>query len=146
MLTRRNAVMIAPGIFATRAATAQQGTRIDITRARTEPVPIAIPAMAGATPDGARIGAQIAQVITNNLRNSGLFRPVNRDAFIQTPEAAAATPRFQDWRIINATFLVTGRVAGSGDQLRVEFRLWDILPGEQALGTAYNASASNWRQ
>jgi TolB protein len=146
MITRRNAVLIAPGIIAARGVSAQQGTRIDITRARTEPVPIAIPAMAGTTPDGARLGAQIAQVITNNLRNSGLFRPVNRDAFIQTPEAAAAAPRFQDWRLVNATFLVTGRVQAQGDQLRVEFRLWDILPEQQSLGTAYNASVSNWRQ
>jgi TolB protein len=148
-LTRRHALaasMVAPGIWATRHAQAQQGTVIDITRARTEPVPIAIPAMAGVNADGARLGAQIAQVITNNLRNSGLFRPVDRAAFIQTPEAAAATPRFQDWRVINATFLVTGRVSATGDQLRVEFRLWDILPEQQSLGTAYNASVNNWRQ
>ncbi len=148
-LTRRTALaasMVAPGIWATRRAHAQQGTVIDITRARTEPVPIAIPAMAGVNADGARLGAQIAQVITSNLRNSGLFRPVDRAAFIQTPEAAAATPRFQDWRVINATFLVTGRVSATGDQLRVEFRLWDILPEQQSLGTAYNASVNNWRQ
>ncbi|MCS6891160.1 MAG: Tol-Pal system beta propeller repeat protein TolB [Rhodovarius sp.] len=138
--------MIAPGIWAARRVRAQQGTVIDITRARTEPIPIAIPAMAGLNPEGQRLGALIAQVITNNLRSSGLFRPVERAAYIQTPEAAAAAPRFQDWRLINATFLVTGRVSAQGDALRVEFRLWDILPEQQSLGTAYSASVSNWRQ
>jgi TolB protein len=141
--------LVAPGIFATPwPASGQSGqpTIVDITRARTEPIPIAIPNMAGTGSEGARLGAQIAQVITNNLRNSGLFRPVERAAFIQSPEAAAATPRFQDWRVIGAVGLVTGRVDASGDRLRVEFRLWDILPEQQALGTAYNASLSNWRQ
>lgn len=148
---RRSLLTGAAGILATPllaplAAQAQSGTVIDITRARTEPVPIAIPDMAGTGSDGARLGAAISRVIANNLRNSGLFRPVERAAFIQSAEAAAATPRFQDWRVIGAVALVTGRVDASGDRLRVEFRLWDILPEQQALGTAYNATAGNWRQ
>ena len=144
---RRSLLTGAAGILATPLlAQAQSGTVIDITRARTEPVPIAIPDMAGTGSDGARLGAAISRVIANNLRNSGLFRPVERAAFIQSAEAAAATPRFQDWRVIGAVALVTGRVDASGDRLRVEFRLWDILPEQQALGTAYNATASNWRQ
>ena len=137
IITRRT-TLLAP--LATTAALAQ-GSVVDVTRARTEPVPIAIPAMAGG-----EMGARIASVITNNLRNSGLFRPVNQAAFIQSAEAAAGTPRFQDWRVVGANFLVTGRVADSGGQMRVEFRLWDVLPEAQALGTAYNASAANWRQ
>jgi TolB protein len=144
---RRSLLTGAAGILATPlAAQAQSGTVIDITRARTEPVPIAIPDMAGTGSDGARLGAALSRVISNNLRNSGLFRPVERAAFIQSAEAAAATPRFQDWRVIGAVALVTGRVDSSGDRLRVEFRLWDILPEQQALGTAYNATAGNWRQ
>ncbi|NDG48881.1 MAG: Tol-Pal system protein TolB [Rhodospirillales bacterium] len=125
IITRRTA-LLAP--FAASQALAQ-GSVVDITRARTEPVPIAVPDMAGTTPDGQRLGRDMARVILNNLRNSGLFRPVDRAAFIQTPEAAAATPRFQDWRVIGTTFLTTGR-----------------LPEQQALGTAYNAAISNWRQ
>jgi TolB protein len=154
--TRRQLIaagLVAPGVFAAplealaqAAPPAGAQNRIDITRARTDPIPIAIPALAGTGDAGTRLGAQISQVVTNNLRNSGLFRPVAQAAFIQTPEAAAATPRFQDWRVIGATALVTGRVDSSGDRLRVEFRLWDVLPGEQALGTAYNANAGNWRQ
>ncbi len=142
------ATMVAPGIFSwPLPALAQQsggGTVIDITRARTDPIPIAIPDMAGSG-EGQRFGRDIARVILNNLRNSGLFRPVERAAYIQTPEAAAAAPRFQDWRVINAQALTTGRVEVQGDRLRVEFRLWDVLPGEQIQGTAYTTSAGSWR-
>ncbi|WP_263966321.1 Tol-Pal system beta propeller repeat protein TolB [Roseomonas sp. SXEYE001] len=128
-----------------RAQTAAQGTAqgavIDITRARTDPIPIAVPALAG----GGR-GADIARVIQANLRNSGLFRPVDNAAFIQSAEAAAATPRFQDWRVIGANALVTGRVVDQGGQLRVEFRLWDVLPEQQIQGTAFTAPAAQWRR
>jgi TolB protein len=128
------------------AAQGQPTTVIDVTRARTDPVPIAVPDMAGTNPDAQRMGRQIAQVIQANLRNSGLFRPVERQAFIQTPEAAAANPRFQDWRVIGAQALTTGRVEATGDRLRVEFRLWDILPETQLQGTAFTAPAGQWRR
>jgi TolB protein len=128
------------------AAQSAQTTVIDVTKARTDPVPIAVPDMAGAGPDAQRMGRQIAQVIQANLRNSGLFRPVERQAYIQTPEAAAANPRFQDWRVIGAQALTTGRVEASGDRLRVEFRLWDILPETQLQGTAFTAPAGQWRR
>ncbi|MCX8133263.1 MAG: Tol-Pal system beta propeller repeat protein TolB [Roseococcus sp.] len=144
------ATLIAPGIWTTPLPAAAQGgsggTVVDITRARTDPIPIAIPAMAGIGGEGARLGQQIAAVVTQNLRGSGLFRPVERAAFIQSPEQAAQTPRFQDWRVIGAVALVTGRVDASADRLRVEFRLWDVIPEQQALGTVYNTSLGNWRQ
>jgi TolB protein len=155
LLTRRHAlfgagaVMVAPGILSwplPAAAQAPQGAVIDITRARTEPIPIAIPAMAGTTPEAQRFGRDIANVIQTNLRNSGLFRPVERQAFIQTPEAAAAAPRAQDWRVIGAQALTTGRVEAAGDRLRVEFRLWDVLADQQLQGTAFTAPARQWRR
>ena len=149
LLAGSAATLVAPGIWSQSLPAAAQGTGgtvVDITRARTDPIPIAIPSMAGVGGDGARLGQQISAVITQNLRSSGLFRPVERAAFIQSAEQAAQTPRFQDWRVIGAVALVTGRVDATGDRLRVEFRLWDIIPEQQALGTAYNASVSNWRQ
>ena len=142
------AAMVAPGIVATplpASAQAPQGAVIDITRARTDPIPIAIPDFAGGG-EGQRMGGAIAQVIQNNLRNSGLFRPVERQAFIQTAETAAQTPRFQDWRVIGAQALTTGRVDMQGDRLRVEFRLWDVLPEQQLQGTAFTAPMANWRR
>ena len=141
--------LVAPGIWswpllAPRQAHAQ-GAVIDITRARTDPIPIAVPDFAGAG-DAGRIGRDIARVIQNNLRSSGLFRPVERAAYIQTAEAAAQTPRFQDWRVIGAQALTTGRADLSGDRIRVEFRLWDVLPEQQLQGTAFTAPVANWRR
>ncbi|MDB5316768.1 MAG: Tol-Pal system beta propeller repeat protein TolB [Rhodospirillales bacterium] len=153
-ISRRHALLgglVAPGIFATSLASlaqtpaAPRGAVIDITRARTDPLPIAIPDFAGSG-EGERLGREIARIVQANLRNSGLFRPVDRQAFIQTAEAAAQTPRFQDWRLIGAQALTTGRVELRGDQVRVEFRLWDVNPETQLQGTAFNAPNVNWRR
>lgn len=145
-ITRR-AALLGAALLPAAAAAQQQSTVIDVTRARTDPIPVAVPELAGATPEAQRFGRDMARVVTNNLRGSGLFRPVDRQAFIQTPEAAAQTPRFQDWRVIGAQALVTGRVeVQPGNRLRVEFRLWDVLPETMLVGTAYTADAANWRQ
>ena len=50
------------------------------------------------------------------------------------------TPNFQNWRALGAQALVTGNVQGSGSAVRVEFRLWDVLPQQQIQGTAYTTS------
>ncbi len=123
-----------------------QSSVVDVTKARTDPIPIAVPNFAGASDEAQRLGQNIAGVIQTNLRNSGLFRPVDRAAYIQTAEAAAQAPRFQDWRVIGAQALTTGRAELSGDRLRVEFRLWDVLPEAQIQGTAFTAPAGNWRR
>ena len=129
IITRRTGLLGVAGLAAARISPAlAQSSVVEITKARTDPVPIAIPNCAG-TGDAGRYGQMMAQVIINNLRGSGLFRPVERAAFIQTAEAAAQAPRFQDWRVIGAQALTTGRAEIIPDgRMRLEFRLWDVLP------------------
>ena len=120
---------------------------IDVNRARSAPIPIAVPDLGG--PDGAsaQLGSQIAGVISNDLAGSGLFRLIDRAAFIESAAGPAATPNFQNWRPTGAQALVTGSVQIlGGGQVRVEFRLWDILPQTQIQGTAYTTTQANWRR
>jgi TolB protein len=116
---------------------------ITVDKARSDPIPIALPPLVGA----GSLGQDIVGVISNDLGNSGLFRPVSPSAFIQASAAPTDVPNFQNWKAVGAQALVTGRVETQGDgQVRVEFRLWDVLPGTQIQGTAYTASQANWRR
>jgi TolB protein len=124
-----------------------QSAVIDVNRARVEPIPIAIPDLGGADGASAQLGKDIASVITNDLARSGLFRIVAPAAFIQAGPSPGGMPNFQNWRPTGAQALVTGRVEGQGGgNVRVEFRLWDILPQTQIQGTAYTTTQSNWRR
>ena len=123
------------------AAPARADLRLDLTRGRIEPVPIAIPAFAGSEGQ-----ADMAGVVANDLQGSGLFRPLDPHSFIQKL-AAGEGPRFPDWRQINAQALVTGSVQPQGDgRLRVEFRLWDVVAEQQLAGFAYTTTPQNWRR
>src|SRR5882762_1059370 len=128
------------------ASTASAELRLDITRGKIEPMPIAIPAFAGGGGDEAQTGRDMAQVVSADLERSGLFRPLDARSFIQTV-AAGEGPRFGDWRQINAQALVTGSVQAQGDgRFRVEFRLWDVFAEQQLAGFAYTTTRQNWRR
>ena len=51
--------------------------KIDITRGNVDPMPIAVPDFFAKGADAARIGRNIARVISNDLDRSGLFRPLD---------------------------------------------------------------------
>ena len=121
--------------------------KIDITRGTVEPLPIAVTDFNGSTSDEAQFGKDISGVIAADLQGSGLFKPIDKQAFIQDDVALNTLPRFGDWRVINSQALVQGRVGIVSDgRLKVEFRLWDVYAEQQMVGLAYFTIPNNWRR
>lgn len=122
-------------------------TEVDITRGVVEPYPIAVTNLYGTVNEERMMGTNLAGVIAKNLERSGLFRPIDQTTFQQTPKELQLTPRFVDWRQINAQFLVVGQVQLQSDgQMRVEFRLWDVVAGEHLIGLSLSTPQKNWRR
>ena len=148
-LTRRRALALsgaAAGAALARVPALAQ-TRLNVTEGNVAPVPIAIPDFLGATPGDADAARGITGVITNNLRRSGLFAPIDPAAYIEKVTNFDALPRFPDWKTINAQALITGRATRQGDgRLKVEFRLWDVSSGQQLTGQQYFTAPDNWRR
>jgi TolB protein len=141
------ALIAALAILQHASAPVRAELRIDITSGKVEPLPIAIPALAGGAPNESQAGQDLAGVISADLGRSGLFRPLDPHSFIQNVSASDAQPRFGDWRQINAQALVTGSVKTQGDgRLRVEFRLWDVFAEQQLTGYGYTTTQQNWRR
>ncbi|MCR4267262.1 Tol-Pal system beta propeller repeat protein TolB [Nitratireductor sp. ZSWI3] len=135
------AAMAAGFVMATLPARAL--VEIDINKGVVEPLPIAITEFISA--DGK--GAEIAGVVEADLRRSGLFAPIEKGAFIEKISNPDAAPRFQDWTVINAQALVTGKVTETGDgRLRAEYRLWDTFAGQQLVGEQFFSSKDKWRR
>jgi TolB protein len=139
MLPRRTILGVALTAATTTAARAQ--LTIDMTKPSFEPVPIAIVDF-----QGDAVGAQMAGVIRNDLQSSGLFRSIPPASFIQQKLDANAQPRFPDWRQVGAAGLVVGSVAQAGGNIKVDFRLWDVIQASQATGLSFTSQPSNWRR
>src|SRR6201996_6405997 len=147
-LTRRR-FMIATGSTAAvlGASSAWGQGRLRIDPDNFQPLPIAIPAFVPGTPADGQAGADIAGVITNNLKRSGLFAPIDPAAFIERITNIDVPPQFQSWKQVGAQDLVTGRVTRQGDgRLKAEFRLWDVGTGQQLTGQQYVTAPEYWRR
>lgn len=63
---------------------------LNVNKGNVEPLPIAITDFQG----GDALGAQISQIVTADLKRSGLFAPIDKSAFIEkisNPDAAPAS-------------------------------------------------------
>jgi Periplasmic component of the Tol biopolymer transport system len=128
---------------------------VDITRGNLNPLPVAVSPLS--IDDKSKksfekllkkknIGSEISLIVENNLKTSGLFNPLDKDAFLQAPDIANLKPRFEDWNLIKAQALITGKVSNFEDKLRVEFRLWDVLAGKEMMALAFTTVPNNWRR
>lgn len=121
---------------------------VDITGGKLEALPIAVSKFHPERPEFSDLARDVPAIIAANLQRSGLFSPLNPNSFIQSPESIAKdSPRFGEWRAINAQALVSGSVTQAPDgRTRVEFRLWDVFSQQQLSGMAYMTTPDNWRR
>lgn len=127
-------------LFVTQLANAR--VEIDITQGNVEPLPIAITDFSGD-----QVAADIVSVVQNNLRNSGLFKIIDKNAYIETGVSFDQAPSFESWKQINAQALVNGRISRLGDgRLRAEFRLWDVFAGDELIGQRFDIQPQFWRR
>src|SRR6202165_932015 len=150
-LTRRRLLALGAGVGAAIAGLmprpAAAVVRLDITQGNIQPMPIALPDFVGGTPGDTEGARNVSGIITNNLRRSGLFAPIDPAAYIERIVNPDTVPRFPDWRAINAQALVTGRLTRQTDgRLKAEFRLWAVFAGQQQAGQQYFSTPDNWRR
>ena len=126
---------------------------IDITRGNLDPLPIAVSPLhvdvKSQNYEGIKIkelGEDISKIIEDNFRATGLFNPLKKEAFVQKPDIAHLKPRFEDWRLIKAQALVTGKLLVVDGKLKVEFRLWDLAAAKEMTALAFTTTPSNWRR
>ena len=126
---------------------------VDITRGNLDPLPIAVSPLhvdiKSEKYEGLKVkelGDNISSIIEKNFKNTGLFNPLKKEAFVQKPDIAHLKPRFEDWRLIKAQALVTGKLLIKDGRLKVEFRLWDLTAAKEMTALAFTTTPSNWRR
>ena len=122
---------------------AWQSLGIDIPAFAT-PADVPTAASAGST---AQLGRAIAEVITADLKNNGLFKPVGPGQLPGVPMEQVQAPDFAAWSARGAEMLVHGAVsAGADGQLQVGCYLYDVALKQQRVGDIWNFVAADWRR
>ena len=116
---------------------------IEITQGVTDPIPIAV------VPFGWQsVGAppfDVAELVANDLRRSGLFRPMERRDMVDLPTSGAEV-QLEDWRMLRNDFVVVGRLEpAEGDRYTIVFELINVLNGQKLLDYRQPASGRTLR-
>jgi TolB protein len=122
------------------AQTAQAELFIDLRGGNIQPMPIGVSDCEGDTAQ-----QSVSSVISNNLKRSGLFSPIDKARHPEKPSFDAA-PNFAAWKGTGIQALVTCRVVRAGGQTQAQYRLWEVSTGEQLVGQQLATESSNWRR
>lgn len=138
-------------LFAASPAFAQ--VEVDIVGGISAPAPIAIPAMptpgvvntaAGPTD---KLGHDIAAIITNDLKNSGLFKPLGPDELQPIGYDKVTAPDFGYWSGAGAQTLVQGFVRANGNgTLTVGCYLYDVFAQTEMTRQGFVVPPGEWRR
>ncbi len=121
--------------------------KIDITEGNSDPIRVSTPAFSGDNQTTDSIGNKITGVIDTNLSRSGLFKVIGKGSYIQKFNGINTIPDFAGWRNIRSQALIVGRVESTGgNNVKVQFRLWDVLTGKQTLAKSFRATTTGWRR
>ncbi len=93
------------------------------------------------------VGLALARVITDDLKNNGLFKPVGPGALPQPAFAQITAPDFPTWSARSAEMLVQGYVRANGDgQLTVGCYLYDVQLKQQLTKAGWVVAPAEWRR
>ena len=108
------------------------------------PTPEAVSTAAGSTD---QLGKQLSDVITADLKNSGLFKPLPAGQLMPVPFAQATAPDFTGWTSRGATALVQGYIRANGNgTVTVGCYLYDTAAQRELARQGYVLTVNEWRR
>lgn len=138
--------LVAPLVISGEVGAQSTGCRsgelcIDLSPKNFKPMPIAILDFGGDTQ-----GPQVSQIISANLKRSGVFEPIDPSRHPERGLGFDSTPNFPAWQQAGVQAVLVGRVVRDGNRLAVEYRLWDATTAKQIVGQKHAIDPQNWRR
>ncbi|WP_407658239.1 Tol-Pal system beta propeller repeat protein TolB [Larsenimonas rhizosphaerae] len=128
-------------LLMSRAALAANDLTIEITKGNAQAIPIAVVPF---KTDGASPSVDMAQVVADDLEHSGRFDPLARQDLIALPGSGDAI-NYSDWKMVNANYVVVGRIEPQNGGYKVSYELHDVLGQTRLLGQFVSASQNQLR-
>lgn len=97
---------------------------IEITRGVDNPTRIAVAPLE--LVGGGSLPEDISEIIGADLLRSGQFDPIPRSDMLSYPQREANV-HFRDWRVVDAEYLLVGRVESQAGLYKVHYELYDVI-------------------
>lgn len=120
--------------------------KVDIVAGAVEPISVAVQKFEVGSHASTRDAAMLRDVVDNDLKSTGLFRIVNRNALPEFVKMGDM-PDFKLWSAVRAQVLVQAKLTRQVDDMyRLEFYVWDVQGGEQIEAQSLVASKKSMRR
>lgn len=81
---------------------------------------------------GSVLPEDMADIVGNDLRNSGYYAPIPRQNMIGLPTQGSEVI-FRDWKALGAQYVMVGSIVPSGGRLQVQYALFNVATEQQVL-------------
>ena len=93
---------------------------------------------------GTVLPEDLANVIGNDLRNSGMYEPIPRQNMISLPTSAAEII-YRDWQALGAQYVMVGSIVPNGARLQVQFALFNVATQQQVVAGTVGGTTDQLR-
>jgi TolB protein len=93
---------------------------------------------------GTVLPEDMATVIGNDLRNSGMYEPIPRQNMISLPTSAAEII-YRDWQALGAQYVMVGSIVPNGARLQVQFALFNVATQQQVVAGTVGGTTDQLR-
>ncbi|MCM2331394.1 TolB protein [Geopseudomonas sagittaria] len=93
---------------------------------------------------GAVLPEDMAEIVGNDLRNSGYFEPIPRQNMISLPSQASEVI-YRDWKALGAQYVLTGSIVPSGGGLQIQYALFNVTTEQQMLTGSVGGTTAQLR-
>ena len=81
---------------------------------------------------GSVLPEDMAEIIGNDMRNSGIFQPIPKQNMISMP-ARPSEVIFRDWKALGAQYLLVGDIQPSAGRLQVQYTVFNVTTEQQVM-------------
>ena len=81
---------------------------------------------------GSVLPQDMAEIIGNDLYNTGMYAPIPRQNMISLPTSPAEII-YRDWQALGAQYVMIGNITPAGGRLQVQFALFNVATQQQVM-------------
>ena len=81
---------------------------------------------------GQPLPEDLANIVSDDMRNSGVFSPIPRQNMLSQPSQASEVI-FRDWKALGANYVLVGNIVPNGGRLQINYALFNVSTEQQVL-------------
>jgi TolB protein len=93
---------------------------------------------------GTVLPEDMAEIVGNDLRNSGMYEPIPRQNMISLPTQASEVI-YRDWQALGAQYVMVGSIVPAGGRLQVQYALFNVATQQQVVAGSVGGTPDQLR-